>query len=384
MKETALIFGAGKTGRGFAAHLAFLGGYEIILVDKNEQLVNDLKAAGEYEIRVLGKEEMNCTIKPAAVYQIDGNSWHRAFIETGIVFTAVFGNNLEDLAFYFAQALYKRHAKNPSQAMTIVTCENKTNAADYLKNVILKNLGYKEEAWLKEYIGFSEAIVFRTCLEAASDQSPLTIQAQAFFDLPCNGDAVKNEVHVYGLKPLKKFGNQLKRKIFTYNCINAVIAYFGAQKGYAQLAEAAKDEGILSLAKKAADESSKALILEFGFDPPEQEEWVNAAFQKFSDANVPDPIARNAADPVRKLSRDDRLIGPALLALKHGMQPVGLIEGTMACMAYRDPVTQTSVADAIKEKGVDTVLKEICGLMEGEELFNILKEQIVKRGGHGQ
>lgn len=73
-------------------------------------------------------------------------------------------------------------------------------------------------------------------------------------------------------------------------------------------------------------ESCQAQIEEFGFDKNEQEEWMNAAFAKFRDKNIPDPIERNAADPVRKLARSDRLIGPALLAVKHGIDPTGLIE----------------------------------------------------------
>lgn len=57
MNNTALIFGAGKTGRGFAAHLAFLGGYGVILIDKNRQLISDLKKANQYDIQVLDNEE---------------------------------------------------------------------------------------------------------------------------------------------------------------------------------------------------------------------------------------------------------------------------------------------------------------------------------------
>jgi mannitol-1-phosphate 5-dehydrogenase len=57
LNNTALIFGAGKTGRGFAAHLAFLGGYDIVLIDKNRQLVDDLRKAGQYDIQILDNEE---------------------------------------------------------------------------------------------------------------------------------------------------------------------------------------------------------------------------------------------------------------------------------------------------------------------------------------
>jgi mannitol-1-phosphate 5-dehydrogenase len=382
LTQTAIIFGAGKTGRGFVAHLAFLGGADIILVDKNLQLVADLKKAGEYDIKVLDNEEKSCTIKVAAAYHIDDTAWHEAFLQTELSFTAVFGNNLEALAACLAPALQKRSATNPEQPLTIITCENKPSAAHVLKEQVLKNITKEDGAWLSEHVGFSEAMVLRTCLEAALGQAPLTVRAQAFFSLPCDGEAIKGELPVYGLKPLKNFANQLLRKIYTYNGINAVIAYLGARKGYVQLYDAGNDEEILAIARKAALEISQALIAEFGFDQEEQEEWTEAAFAKFSDRNIPDPINRNAADPVRKLGWDDRLIGPALLALKHNIFPDGLLHGIMACFDYTDPVTNSNVALLICEKGAEVVLKEVCGLSKKEGLFKLIKEEIVKSGLH--
>jgi len=378
LNNTALIFGAGKTGRGFAAHLAFLGGYDVILIDKNRHLVSDLKKADQYDIQVLDNEEKNCTIKPVEIYHIEDVSWHNEFVETSLIFTSVFGNNLEELAEDLAIALQKRYTENPNKVLTIITCENLTNAAGFLKKMVIKNLDEEKEKWLSEVVGFSESIIFRTCLEASADRSPLTVRAQNFFELPCDANEIKEELHVYGLKPLKNFSNQLRRKIYTYNCINAVIAYLGAKKGYSQLYEAGNDAEILATARKAASETCLAQVAEFGFDTKEQEEWMNGAFAKFADKNIPDPIERNGADPERKLGRDDRLIGPALLALKHHIYPEGLLAGIMACFDYSDPNKNFKIADLIFQKGPDLVLKEICGLSKEEELFMLIKEQLIK------
>ncbi len=383
MNKTALVFGAGKTGRGFAAQLAFLGGYNIILIDKNIQLVNDLNKAGQYDIQVLGNREMSCTVKTAGVYHIDDVLWHNEFVTTSLVFTSVFGNNLEELAIHFALALEQRSKENPSQILNIITCENLTDAAEVLKKKVLKSLSNRIEGWISEKVGFCESMILRTCLNAGTDQSPLTIRAQNFFELPCDGDTIKGEPHVYGLKPMKNFGNQLRRKIYTYNCINAVITYLGAKKGYSQLYEAGNDAEILEIARKAAEETSLAQVAEFGFNIEEQGEWIHSAFAKFADKSIPDPIERNGADPARKLGRDDRLIGPALLALKHGIYPEGLLEGIFACFEYFDADKGFKVSDVIREKGADYVLKNICELSEAEKLFELIKEQIIYRNING-
>lgn len=382
MNSSAIIFGAGKTGRGFAAHLAFLGGYDVVLVDKNKELVDKLKEEGQYFIEVLGNESKSKTIKFSAAYHIEDEAWHEQLLKASVAFTAVFGNNLEELSKPLAIALQKKFAQNSEQELTIITCENLTNAAGFLKNALSKNLLTDHQKLLSKYIGFSEGIIFKTCLDAGPAQSSLTIRAQNFFELPCDGDAIKQPLHVFGLKPLKNFSNQLKRKIYTYNCINAVITYLGAKKGYTQLYEAGNDKEILQIARKAAEETSKALVAEYGFDPVEQNEWVKSAFAKFSDRNIPDPIERNGADPIRKLDRNDRLIGPALLALKHSIHPEGLLEGIFACFEYEEAHKNFKVADLLKEKGIDLVLKEVCGLSEGEELFQLIKEKYKSKTVH--
>jgi mannitol-1-phosphate 5-dehydrogenase len=378
LNKTALIFGAGKTGRGFAAHLAFLSGFKIILIDKNRQLVGDLKRDGQYDIQILGNNEMSCTIKVSGAYHIEDAAWHDSLVTTSLAFTSVFGNNLHELASDLAKALQKRCMANPHQVLTIITCENLANAAALLGSLVLTNLGEEYEEWLSERVGFAESIIFKTCLNAAKDQPPLTIRGQNFFRLPCDADAMKEELAVYGLEPLKNFSNQLRRKIYTYNCINAVIVYLGAKKGYSQLHEAGNDEEIVRTARKAAKETADAQVAEYHFDRDEQEEWTNAAFLKFSDKNIPDPIERNAADPVRKLGRDDRLIGPALLALKHGIHPEGLLAGIMACFDYRDANTRLSVTEMIHQKGANCVLNEVCGLSQQDELFVLIQQLIIK------
>jgi hypothetical protein len=40
--------------------------------------------------------------------------------------------------------------------------------------------------------------------------------------------------------------------------------------------------------------------------------------------------------------------------------------------------------DIIQEKGPDFVLEEVCGLSKEEELFILIKEQIIQRRMHGK
>ena len=46
MPERIVVFGAGATGRGHVGFLAWEAGYQIVLVDRNRELVDALRQAG--------------------------------------------------------------------------------------------------------------------------------------------------------------------------------------------------------------------------------------------------------------------------------------------------------------------------------------------------
>lgn len=70
------------------------------------------------------------------------------------------------------------------------------------------------------------------------------------------------------------------------------------------------------------------------------------------------------------------MIGPALLALKHGIKPEGLIEGILAGFEYFDKVKRMKISDEFSGIGVDEVLVSICGLEPHEELFWMIRSKI--------
>jgi len=53
----------------------------------------------------------------------------------------------------------------------------------------------------------------------------------------------------------------------------------------------------------------------------EQAAFAQQSLSKYPDATIVDPLERNTRDPLRKLGRHDRLIGPACLALEYGIRP---------------------------------------------------------------
>jgi mannitol-1-phosphate 5-dehydrogenase len=371
IKKTALIFGAGKTGRGFIGHLCSKSKREIVFVDNDKALITRLKHQRIYRINILKEQKETIEIEPKDYFDIEDLSWLNEFVSAEVCFTAVFGNNLGKLAVFLAKGIEYRAEKGIKAEMNIITCENLSDAALILKNHVINNIlhaGAKE--YLDTKVGFVEGIVLKTCL--SDPECPLDILVQNLYDLPCDQDNFKGSIpDIYGLKPLTNFQNQLIRKIYTYNCINAVMTYLGAEKGCKYLYEATRYPRINKIAEQAGEEASKALIAEFGFEIEEQKTWVQNALNKFADPGIPDPITRNGADPVRKLGREDRLIGPANLALKHNIVPTAILQGILSALKYEDK--DNSMPSEISSHGIDWVLQNYCGLNPPDQLFQLIK-----------
>ncbi len=332
-----LIFGAGKTGRGFAAHVCARADVPFALIDRDRALVAALRDAGSFRVTVLGRNEV-VRLEPAFVAHVD-DDWQDAFDAADLAFTAVFGNNLAELGVTLGRALARRQARQPQRSLDIVTLENLAHAAATLRAATIARLDPALAPAIVARTGFVEGIVLKTCLASTRDnqRDPLRVLAQNLFRIPCDADAfVGPRRPLPDLEPLTRFDHQLVRKIYTYNGINAVISYVGASRGHRELSAATVDPVIQALARRAGVEAGHGLIGEYGFDAVEQRAWTDQAIAKFADPMIPDPIGRNAADPERKLQRDDRLVGPALLARRHGVEPTAFARAIAAAMRYHD------------------------------------------------
>ncbi len=375
-----IIFGAGRTGRGFLAHVAARAGREFVLVDRDAGVIAQLRAAGSYDVEVLSSPPRRVELSSAAAYELDAVEagtppWQRDFDAADICFTAVFGDNLPGLGRSIAKALAARYGRKDAAVspLQVVTCENLKDAACTLKESVVKSLpsDARLRATVDRNVGFVEAMVLKTCIGPAHGDSPLTVRAEDFFDLPCDATAFRGSPpeDLGDLRPQPNFEHQLVRKLYTYNAINAVITYVGARRGLQFLAEAANDPIIRDAAVKAAKEASDALVAEFGFDQREQDSWVTRALAKFSNPAIPDPLARNGANPRRKLGRDDRLVGPARLALKHGIEPRALACAIFAAMEFASRGEPPLSAD----RSFEQILSEVCGLEREEPLALYLR-----------
>lgn len=367
----ALIFGAGKIARGFLGQILYNAGVSTTFVDSSESLVKLLNERGRYTVNVLGAKEKNSVVTGyRAIALQDSEEIAKAARDARIIFTAMGGKNLEAAAPHIAKAL-----ANTERPVNVITCENWKQPAQLLRRLILENTpGVRA--------GFAEAVVMRSAIEARPEelqQDALWVNVQNFWRLPLDADALIAPLpEVPELEPMHDFRGFLERKVYTYNSANGTVAFLGSLLGLTYIAEAARDPRVSAVLEKVYMETGRALSVRYGISLEEQLEFAGTSRAKLRDEVIVDTLERNARDPLRKLGPDDRLVGPALLALRYGVRPVGLATAIAAAVYYTSPGDSSAESlQSMREKhGAGAVLENVCKLEPNSELYALVMEKI--------
>lgn len=362
--KQAVVFGAGKIARGFIAHLLALSGYAVTFVEKSPELVAALRRRGRYTVEIMGAPEKSMVIEGFGVLACGETEAIAARVAAAwVIFVSIGGPNLPEIAPLLAEGLRRR-----TEPVNVILCENYFQPGQWLRSLIAERLAPVEAQWCAKNVGMVETMVLRSVIEPPPDlqhRDPLALKAQDMWELPADKQAFVGPVPgILGLAPKENFQGGLVRKLFTYNAINAVISYIGRLKGYELLSDAANDPELEALARQASQEVAPALCREFGFDPEDQRRFAESAIAKYQRREIVDPLERNARDPMRKLGRHDRLVGPACLALEHGITPAALSTGIAAALRYDCPDDPSAVRlqQIIRDDGLAAALHQVCGI----------------------
>ncbi len=381
-----VIIGAGKIARGYVGHLVALSGRPICFVEVNEALVGLLNARGQYHVHILGNSDKSLTVTNLRALHSADPRVAAVLAQAELAFISVGGPNLPAVAATLAPGLAARRAAG-GRALNIVCCENWHRPAELMRQQLGERLAGADQAYLAAHIGIAEATVLRSCIEPTPEQraaDPLAVQAQDYWELQIDAAALAEALPpIAGLLPLANFHAALERKLFTYNAGNATIAYLGVLRGHRYLSEAATDPMILDVARGVYQESGAAICARHGYTAEEQSAFAQQSLRKYQDATIVDPLERNVRDPLRKLGRHDRLIGPACLALEYGIRPFHLALAIGAALKYANPQDPAAVKlqTMLAGEGLDAVLAQVCGIEPEGELARLVKERLPEVAG---
>jgi len=167
----------------------------------------------------------------------------------------------------------------------------------------------------------------------------------------------------------------VERKLFTLNCGHAIAAYLGSILGLETIYDAINNEShIFPIVGGAMRESSAALAKKYPglFDESEREDYISKTLERFKNPAVVDNVSRVGRNPLRKLGRDERLMGPLYLARRHNLPVKNLAMGIAATLMYRNEEDQQAmeIGKIIAKSGLEEAIVEITGLEKGSEEWN--------------
>ncbi|MBR0368585.1 MAG: mannitol-1-phosphate 5-dehydrogenase [Clostridia bacterium] len=381
--KTAIMYGAGNIGRGFIGKVFADSGYEVCFLDIMQDIIDDMNARGEYHVRIVSNAgEEDTVVKPVRAVNSLTEQAIDEIVNCDIMATAVGVNVLPKIAPVIARGAAARMARN-GRPLDIILCENQLGADELMRGWINENLTDEQRAWADQNLGLVEASIGRMVPPLTPEmraRDRLLICVEPYSELPVDRDAFRGEIpDLKGLIPYSPFEFYIKRKLFLHNGGHALCAYLGYEKGYEYIWQAIADPEICDAAKASMMASARALVKKFGEGVRENvESNVTDLLFRFQNRALKDTVARVGADPVRKLRRNDRIVGAALFAIEQGVDPAPIVKGIAAALKFdrAEDATAPELQQALKAQGIEYVLTRYMGLAPDEPLYGMIREAV--------
>ena len=378
MADKIVLFGAGATGRGHVGLLAWQAGFEMVFVDKKRDLVKALQEAGWYKVKLYGGpryREINVTAYRVYYYE-EREAIAQEVADAALVLTAVFDQNLPDVAKTLALAVTACREAGRAVPLNCIACENMMDSSSTLGRHVRSHLSGKDLAYCEEYFGFPDCMISRVVPQPKPD--PLVIVTEDYNEWTARAEAFKGEKPA-ALTALELVRNQtarLERKLFIHNGGHAVCGYTAFHRGHEFIHEAVKDPLVLEHVGGALDELGEIVRAKWGFSAESLDFYKQEFARRGNIAELRDEVLRVVRQPIRKLSSRERLVAPALEAEQYGLPRVWIVRGIVAALKYQHPDDPQSVelAHKLEQNGLEATLEEVCDIDRQSALAQEIRE----------
>lgn len=382
-KKEAIIIGAGKMGRGFCAEILASAGCHLTFVDNDENRVERLRRAGGYTIYKARKTYFETvTIEGFDVLPLsqEGEISDLMAKRGVLVMLSVPSQQIEAVASLLCVCIARKAMETPEEPLDILLCINQIDAKRRLLNCFENMLGGSALDYAHRRVGVVETVAICMCPELPenlAELDPLGVLTNGYPEMPMDATAFKGEPpRSEKIRLTYHLAAEAHRKMYTFNTAYASIAYLSSPKHYVWATEAMKDPEIHNSVVQALRESSVGLCGEYEFTPEEMDAWNQRILAVIDNPLLGDTINRLGSDTPRKVGPQDRLVGAALLCLKHGGCPDTLAR--VIAYAYRYPASDDPRTCAfmrfIESEGIETALERYSRLALRNQLHRQVRE----------
>jgi mannitol-1-phosphate 5-dehydrogenase len=373
----AVHFGAGNIGRGFVGLLLHEGGYEVVFSDVSAGLVDAINAVDSYTVHevgdggtdvvVTGFRALNSAEDPQAVVD--------EIASADVVTTAVGPTILKFVAPLIRAGLAQRDdALAPLQVMA---CENAIGATDQLRRHIEEQAGDDWPA-LSARAVFANTAVDRIVPGQPADAG-VDVVVEPFYEWAIEQTPFAGELpRIPGAHFVDDLAPYIERKLFTVNTGHAATAYYGARAGIERISDALAAPEIAAAVSATLAETSAVLIAKHEFAPDELARYRETILSRFRNPALPDTVWRVGRQPLRKLSRHERFVGPAAEAAERGLPTEALVATMGAALSFSSPEDPEAVElqRLLGTKSAAAFTTEVTGLDAQHPLFTAVRDAV--------
>lgn len=368
------IIGAGRSGRGMLGELFQREGgrYRVTFVDCDSALINGLRTQGYYHVTMNNlKEHTQSTVKVEGFELIDAwkqpEAYHESVARADMVLTALLPDAFEDAMDHLATAIRLRMRLGLRTVLPITLGANYVGLYETYRKGLLSRMDPEETAYFEQYILLVMSIVNRKNLLPESDErlDPYHIigddkSVLRVEDLPALREA---PVCPSFFRFEKNLSAAMAIKIWAGNLVQCSMAFVALRYGLDNTYDAAYHPLASRYAYYAAQEGYWGVSREYGLSEDPIERAVKQVCV-FRNETFRDSLHRIAREPLRKMGRNDRFIGPALLCLKYGRTPYFIAKCCAYGFFYRasDDPQSLRMGEEIARDGIEKVILHYTGL----------------------
>lgn len=379
----ALHFGAGNIGRGFIGLVLVQNGYDVTFADVNEDLINLLKTDKEYDV-IIADGSDKC-IRVSGVEAIHSPSetekLKETILEADLITMAVGPRIVPLIAKSCVEGIRARLNQADIKPLNIIACENAVGATDLFKEALFNELDEEERKLADAHFGFPNSAVDRI-VPAQNNENPLDVKVEPFFEWAIErGNFVGDAPEMADVHYVDDLTPYIERKLFTVNTGHAATAYFGLLAGYKNVDEAMADPKIQEQVEAVLGETSDYILKSYDlFNKEEHQAYVNTIIERFKNPEISDDLLRVARGPMRKLSKGDRFVKPALGLLEFGVEPRNLAKAMAAALRFKNPEDEeaSQIQAYLNEHSIKETLMKFSELDADSPLIKLVEEESEK------
>ncbi|KAJ5041851.1 hypothetical protein NUH16_003256 [Penicillium rubens] len=373
MGKKAIHFGGGNIGRGFVAEFLHGAGYEVVFIDVLDNIITALQNNKTYQ--VIEVSERGESIKTITNYRAINSKTHEQDViqeisTADVVTCAVSPNILKFIAPIIAKGIDIRSTAKP---LAVIACENAIAATDTLRRFIEEKTHSERRKSISQRALFANSAVDRI-VPAQVPESGLNIRIEEFYEWVVEQTPFGRVGHpdipaIHWVDHLEPY---IERKLFTVNTSHATAAYYGKYAGKKTIAEAMNDPYICGVVRDVLIETSFLIVNKHGISAQEQQVYVKAVISRISNPYLVDTVERVGRDPLRKLARKERFIGPAAQQAERGMKYEALLGSVKMALRFQNVKgddESANLARILKENSPADAAVKLTGLERTHLLF---------------